>query len=436
MNGEKRRAGVASHSAGRVIVVVAILASVLCGCGYFGELDAGIRAAIRGYEFNVLDWEIRHGLEGSRAPTAGGEALTAEEEKELVQRFFDLGWELRALAPSVPVRTADGRLLSGEEKELRRKAIHAQREEIREGVQWILGRQVRQVYNEVGILNPLDRVLTTSVPFPPLNFRLASPPMILVVSPRERIESIREVMLVDSLDSRTATELEARVDALGVSSLVIQIGGLGATYPTFVADDATMEWTIQTIAEEWLHQYMFFTPLGFLYVLDGLGLRRDYEIATMNETVAGIVSAEVAERVLERFYGVKPPDSVPETRPEDELPSESTAPVRFEFVTEMRRTRLRVDELLAAGKVTEAEDYMESRRQEFVSAGYAIRKLNQAYFAFHGTYGDAPTSVSPIGVEMRVLREQVLRERAGSLSAFLNRVVTMTSRQDLEEATK
>ena len=71
---------------------------------------------------------------------------------------------------------------------------------------------------------------------------------------------------------------------------------------------------------------------------------------------------------------------------------------------------------------------MEQRRQYLVENGYNIRKLNQAYFAFHGTYADAPTSISPIGIELRTLRSQ-----SESLKEFLDTVVVMTSRQDLKE---
>jgi hypothetical protein len=39
-----------------------------------------------------------------------------------------------------------------------------------------------------------------------------------------------------------------------------------------------------------------------------------------------------------------------------------------------------------AGKVELAEEFMEERRQFFWKKGYHIRKLNQAYFAFHGAY--------------------------------------------------
>ena len=33
---------------------------------------------------------------------------------------------------------------------------------------------------------------------------------------------------------------------------------------------------------------------------------------------------------------------------------------------------------------------MEARREIFWQNGYAIRKLNQAYFAFYGAYADIP----------------------------------------------
>ena len=73
----------------------------------------------------------------------------------------------------------------------------------------------------------------------------------------------------------------------------------------------------------------------------------------------------------------------------------------------MQKTRLRTDELLAEGKVEEAERYMEERRQVFLDNGFFIRKLNQAYFAFFGTYAGNPASVSPINEELKRFRATV-----------------------------
>jgi hypothetical protein len=72
----------------------------------------------------------------------------------------------------------------------------------------------------------------------------------------------------------------------------------------------------------------------------------------------------------------------------------------------MRETRLRVDELLEQGLVEEAEAYMETRRRLFVEHGHGIRKLNQAYFAFHGTYAVSPASSSPVAGQLEQVRAQ------------------------------
>ena len=97
----------------------------------------------------------------------------------------------------------------------------------------------------------------------------------------------------------------------------------------------------------------------------------------------------------------------------------------------MREIRRAVDEYLAQGEIEQAEEFVEQKRQYLDSMGYYIRKLNQAYFAFHGTYADKPTSISPIGVEPRTLREQ-----SASLKDFLNTVAAMTSRQELSDSIK
>ena len=65
---------------------------------------------------------------------------------------------------------------------------------------------------------------------------------------------------------------------------------------------------------------------------------------------------------------------------------------------------------------------MEERRRLFVANGYNIRKINQAYFAFHGSYATRPGSVSPVGEQMRELRR-----RSGSLREFMDTVAQFES---------
>lgn len=47
---------------------------------------------------------------------------------------------------------------------------------------------------------------------------------------------------------------------------------------------------------------------------------------------------------------------------------------------------------------------MEERRLGLVQEGYNIRRLNQAYFAFYGTYADSPSAIDNIGPALARLR--------------------------------
>ncbi len=103
----------------------------------------------------------------------------------------------------------------------------------------------------------------------------------------------------------------------------------------------------------------------------------------------------------------------------------------FDFGREMDTTRRRVDELLAAGEVEQAEAYMEERRRLFVANGCVIRKLNQAYFAFYGGYqagGGVPGAGGgdPIGPAV-----QEIYDRSPSLREFVTIMRHITTREEL-----
>ena len=279
-------------------------------------------------------------------------------------------------------------------------ATEERRRSLEDTVERILESQIEEILIEQDIFG-----------FPPVNLKLGTLPRLLVISPRDKIESMREIMLDSGLSLQELEDIEAQADELGVSSLIVKLGGLGL-YPSLVTNSASLRFTIDTAVEEWIHQYLTFKPLGFRYVLDLLGVARNYEIATINETVASIVSEEISAIVCDRYY------------PGQKEPEEDTS----DFDREMREIRLAVDDYLARGEIETAEEFMEQKRQYLASKGHRIRKLNQAYFAWHGTYADEPTSVSPIGVELRQLRSE-----CGSVKEFLDIVAEMTSRQDLKE---
>ena len=124
---------------------------------------------------------------------------------------------------------------------------------------------------------------------------------------------------------------------------------------------------------------------------------------SLNETVADIVGRSIGERAYEILDTFD--DAGSKTTQESESVPMAEIQSEFDFEAEMRETRQRVDGLLADGAVEIAETFMEQRRKMFLVNGHYIRKLNQAYFAFYGTYAESPASVSPIGAQLHEFRE-------------------------------
>jgi|RhiMetdeSRZDD1v2_1073273.scaffolds.fasta_scaffold75669_2 hypothetical protein len=274
--------------------------------------------------------------------------------------------------------------------------------------------------------------LTTSgQPVPPVLYHITSTPLALIVSPRNVIQQIANISVLPTLTLDDQIKLEDQVTkSLNVSTLVVPIGGVGV-YPTMITETTDLRWLLSTIAHEWTHNYLNLRPLGINYSTTP-------ELRTMNETTANICGEEVGHLVLEKYY----PELL-QSSSSHNLTSFHKAtfssnqlddPAPFDFRAEMHETRVTVDKLLADGKIDEAESYMEKRRQVFWDNGYLIRKLNQAYFAFHGAYADVPGGAAgedPVGPAVRALRA-----KSASLADFINTIAWMTSFQQLQQAIK
>jgi hypothetical protein len=278
--------------------------------------------------------------------------------------------------------------------------------------------------------------LTTSgQPLPPVLFHSSSTPLALIVSPRNHIHQIANISVLPTLTLDEQIGLEDKVaHSLDVSTLIVPIGGVGV-YPTMVTETTNLPWMLSTIAHEWTHNYLNVRPLGINYSTTP-------ELRTMNETTASIAGDEVGQFVLQKHY---PELLVSSTsfRPNPDLlsfnksalsSSQFEDPPPFDFRAEMHETRVTVDQLLVENKIEEAESYMEERRKLFWENGYLLRKLNQAYFAFHGAYADIPGGAAgedPVGPAVRALREQ-----SDSLADFINTIGWMTSFEQLQQAIK
>jgi hypothetical protein len=258
--------------------------------------------------------------------------------------------------------------------------------------------------------------------FPPVSFRFSTLPVALIVSPRDAIRQEANLQLLPDLSLEDQIQLEKEVETnLGVSALVVPVGGIG-TYPTMIEHSTDLVWLFEVVAHEWVHNYLTLRPLGLSY-------ETSQELRTMNETVASILGKEIGRRALELYY----PDRVPPPAPEEPAPSIPGEPPAFDFRAEMRETRVTVDRLLAEGRIDEAESYMEERRQFFWRNGYHhIRRINQAYFAFYGTYADEPGGAAgedPVGEAVRMLWGRI-----HSPAKFLRTMAWMNEFSDLQKA--
>lgn len=255
---------------------------------------------------------------------------------------------------------------------------------------------------------------------PPIAMRFTQMPNLLVVSPRDKIQLDISIS-IDPMPVDRKAAIEQRIDQKeNVSSLIVPLGGM-ALYPAMIAETTSIPFAVETFAHEWLHHYLFLFPLGWHYDFAG-------EARIINETTAQIFGKEIARVVLARYYpDLVPPPALPikETAP----PAGDTPPI-FDFGAEMHETRVQVDALLAEGKVIEAEAYMEQRRARFLAHGYAVRKINQAFFAFYGGYQSGGVAgvagADPIGPAV-----QAIRAASPSIHDWIVTMREITTRQRL-----
>lgn len=376
-----------------------------------GALLVELESITAQHRFDFVDWESRSlAAELRQRWQAPALPESAAERRALVQTFLQQEEQLLAakgeLARSYATRTTASLETSALIEVLGQ--FHLAQSKIQPQVELLLAQQVEAILRDEGFT-------IAGTVFPPVAFRLVNPPTALIISPRDHIQNQYFVALQPGLAPQQRTEIEAALDQRGdVSSYVTDIGGLGS-YPTMVIQHTSLPYLLDTIAHEWTHNYLFTFPTAIAW-----SYQTDPHLTTINETTASLVGAEVSRKVIARYY----PDWL------DQLPAANRAgeavPAKpSEFHLAMRRIRQEVDRLLAGGEIEAAETYMETERLKLVEQGYPLRKLNQAYFAFHGSYALSPGSIDPTGPQIRQLRAV-----SPSLKNFLDRVGWLNSSED------
>lgn len=395
---------------------LALLLFVSVGRGdAIGPLDR----ATAPYQRDLVLWEASHFLDKwwHRA-VSGVDDDSAEARRAAVDEFFDLREPLaRARFDLAAALAAAPDAPAAQDAHANLQEIERRRAELQPMVEEAIEAAVSAALHELGVIDALGPVR-----WPPVDFTFAPGGLVLARSPRDRVERLPDRLLRAEVDLLSQTALEERIEAddADVSALVVRVGGI-ATYPAHVTPNAALHPTLALVVHEWMHHWLIFRPLGRTWWLGG-------EMTSINETLADMVAEEAGDLALfiltgERFE--RPPWEPPTARP----PSEP-APGVFDFNRSMRETRVRLDELLAEGRVDEAEAWLEERRLDLQAQGVLLRKLNTAYFAFYGTYAGDPRGggVNPIESQLRTLRAD-----APDLAAFVDEIARIGRPGRLEE---
>ena len=408
-----RSAGIAFFRSAFLILLRGLLAVMLAALLLWAGRDyrpTETEVAVASHRFNLLAWEVGNVFDKWYHELVvllpWNSPLPREERIALAEEFFRGGQEERRLEGEL-LTVGEG---SPEADSIRQRLaeIHDRQNSIRPIVEQTVEREISDVLVAEGFSSRIGAIL------PPVDTVLGRAPTLLVTSPRDRIFRLENTLLRHGIrpDDREALE-QLTLEERDLSAIVVNIGGVG-TFPSVVSSGSSLHHALTTVAHEWLHNWFFFQPLG-QHFWDSP------DMTTLNETAATLGGWEIGDRAYEAMTGIKFERQPP-------APPAERDPNAFDFNSHMRETRQRTEELLAQGRVTEAESYMEERRRELLERGYRIRKINQAYFAFYGSYATSAASISPIEGQLRDLRQ-----RSETLGEFLNTVAQFSTYEEFLE---
>ena len=379
----------------RGLLVAALTALLLWGGRDYRPTPTELTLAP--YRFDLVSWEIANifdkGYRQLSALLPWNAPPPRAERIALTQEFFRLSEERRRLESELIAAGPTSQPAAG----LRRRIaeIRRRQNDLRPIAEQTVESEISAILKSEGLQSPIGIIL------PPVDTVFTPSPALLVTSPRDRIFRLDNTLLRHdlTLDAREFLEQQTQQQR-NLSAIVVNTGGIGS-YPSVTSPDAGMHYAITTAAHEWLHNWFFFRPLG-------RNFWSSPEMTALNETAATLGGWEIGDRAYTALTGIpvnrQPP--TPPTPPATPTTPATPTPAAFDFNNYMRQTRQHTEQLLTNNQIPQAETYMESRRQELLQRGYRIRKINQAYFAFYGSYATNPASDSPLETQLRNLRNQ------------------------------
>jgi hypothetical protein len=386
-------------------LLAAFLALLVLAAGRGDYRPSTLDLVVAPYKYSLVRWELSHFLEKwvNKLEDLTPWASQPSQDDRIAQavEFFALGVTLGDLEHQLrfPEAGAEASLSEDQARSLRSRIdeIRQRRRHLRGSVEETIEAEVSAVLAQEGFASRIGLI------FPPVDTVFSGSPGALILSPRDRIERQTTILLTPGLDDDTREQIEERIFAgENLSALVASTGGV-ATYPSVVADSTSLHHAVVTTAHEWLHHWFFFQPLGQHFWDNS-------QMTTLNETAATLGGRAIGDRAFTAMTG----EQIVRDSP---APPPALDPEAFDFDAAMRETRVITEGLLADGKIEEAEAYMEERRRFLAANGNSIRKINQAFFAFHGSYATSAASISPIDGQLKELQG-----RSGSLGGFIKTV--------------
>ena len=394
------------------------LALLVLGAGRGDFRPSNLDLTVAPYKYGIAGWEVSNFLDKWVHKLADLMPWTNEPSREerigQAIDFFDMGQRIRDLERQLLFPGADDgepALASKDQApDIRAEILEIRRlrGRIHAAVQETIESEVSAVLSQEGFSSRIGLI------FPPVDTVFSTPPGVLILSSRDRIHRLETILMKPGLSEETRDQIEERIfQKDNLSALVESTAGV-ASYPSVVSESGGLHHAVVITAHEWLHHWFFFQPLGQHFWDNS-------QMTTLNETAATLGGRAIGDRAFTAMTGE------PVVRDSQPLPG-SGDPDTFDFNKAMRETRLRTEELLAQGKVEQAEAYMEQRRQLMVANGHFIRTINQAFFAFHGSYATSAASISPIDGQLKALQS-----RSDSLEDFIKTVSTFDSIQEFLE---
>ena len=417
-----------------------------------------IKAQIEGYEFNYIAWELDALWQKAQQELFGFQSyMTDEEGKAVVIEYLNLVGRMMDVEARIETIYADPAVLdpdnASQQLQNERDRLEGRRRDLQPIAEPVIERQVSAVLIEEGF-GTMGQIL------PPVSFRFVDPPDVLVISPRNIIRQDFAISLRPiTVNERHNLEIRVENASPDDSAYVTGIGGVGI-YPAMIIETRYPAFAFEIVAHEWSHHYLFLFPSGMEYLVHPETRIINETTATIFGNRVGVMvlerfySDEVAQGLiwvpnyptLADFQGgsqttdMIDPDSffpfvytdtptatdiqnrsrttadyllsvnraaaaqrtldswqfVVRQRFRSEMDRDSDLLFQSDRGTEINRTRLTTDYLLAQGRVDAAESFMESRRQWL-----GMRVLNQAWFAFNGGYqadpgGGSGVSLAPV----------------------------------------